>query len=301
MMRFRNEAYSDLINDLLFDAFYTDRTNRGVIASIRQFAEVIVRKILDLPEAEKVTLGDKGVVEKLKQVSGDNQLLMSSINNIRTIGNKCTHTQETGQITDQDVQECKDNLLNLYASVFTIYFKKYEFGTNSAVMSAFSILPPIIRYICLNEIYQRNKSNLSVIDKLSLVLLKAFDKEQAIRWLEDKKDELSNLLPYTEDAIEKCRNEFGDEIAQSLIKNAPKNMFVLCASRIIEVDETIIRNGLLYNNFEQAKDLYLKDGILEGSSDEIAEFNSLMEFVYLGRKKEHNPRMSNIDSYVSIK
>lgn len=78
-------------------------------------------------------------------------------------------------------------------------------------------------------------------------------------------------------------------------------MFVLCESRIIEIEETIRRNGLLYNNFEQAKDLYLKYGILEGSSDEITEFNSLMEFVYLGRKKEHNPRMSNIDSYVSIK
>jgi hypothetical protein len=300
-MRFRNEAYSDLVNDLLFDAFYTDRTNRGVIASIRQFAEVFVRKILNLPEAEKVTLGDKGVVEKLKQVSGDNQLLMSSINNIRIIGNKCTHTQETGQITDQDVQGCKDSLLNVYASLFVIYFKKYEFGTNSAVMSVFSILPPIIRYICLNELYQRNKSNLSVIDKLSLVLLKAFDKDQAMNWLEDKKDELSSLLPYTDDAIERYRNEFGEEVAQSLIKNSPENMFVLCESRIIEVEETIKRNGLFYNNFEQAKDLYLKDGIIEGGGDEIVEFNSLMEFVYLGRKKEQNPRMSNIDSYISIK
>ena len=300
-MSFRNEAYSDLIDDVLFDAFYTDRSNRGVIASIRQFAEVIVRKILDLPESEKVTLGDRVVLEKLRQASGNNQILMSSINNIRIIGNKCTHTQEIGPITDQDVLDCKDNLLNLYASLFLIYFKKYEFGTNTEVVSAFSILPPIIRYICLNELYQHKKSNLSVIDKLSLVLLKAFDKEQAVRWVEERKEELSNVLPYTEEAIEKHRKEIGNEFAQSLIENAPASMYVVCMDRILEVDEIIRKNGLLYNNFEQAKGLYLTKGVLKGESDEVVDFNSLMAFVYLGRIDEGNPKVANIDSYTIIK
>ncbi|MEQ4311739.1 hypothetical protein ABNM01_02400 [Pseudomonas syringae] len=300
-MSFRNEAYSDLIDDVLFDAFYTDRSNRGVIASIRQFAEVIVRKILDFPESEKVTLGDRVVLEKLRQASGDNQTLMSSINNIRIIGNKCTHTQETGPITDQDVLDCKDNLLSLYASLFVIYFKKYEFGTNSEVMNAFSILPPVIRYMCLNELYQHNKSNLSLIDKLSLVLLKAFDKEQAVRWVEERKEELSNVLPYTEEAIEKYKKEVGNDFAQSIIENAPASMYVVCMDRIIEVDEIIRKNGLLYNNFEQAKGLYLTKGVLKGSSDEVVDFNSLMAFVYLGRIDEGNPKVASIDSYTIIK
>lgn len=67
-MKFRNEVYSELVSDLILDTFYIERHNRGKVASIMQYTEVIVRKILDLPESEKVTLGDRGVVIKLKKI-----------------------------------------------------------------------------------------------------------------------------------------------------------------------------------------------------------------------------------------
>lgn len=300
-MRFRNEAYTDLVNDLIFDAFYLDRPNRGKIASIRQYAEVVVRKILDLPENEMVTLGNRARVQQLEQVSGNNQLLMRSVDKVRLAGNKCTHTQETGQITEEDVRDCVDNLFNIYASIFVLYFQKYTFGSSNEVMSAFSILPPIIRYLVLNELYEQNPENLSVIDKLSLVLLKAFNKEQAIQWLESRKEQLVDILPYTEEAIEKIRNEIGNVAAQQMKDNAPDNMYILCTDRVNEVEQIIKRNGLLYNNFEQAKQLYLDKGILVGSTDEIVEFNSIMEFLYLGRKEEVNPNFDKVDSYTVIK
>lgn len=300
-MRFRNEAYTDLVNDLIFDAFYLDRPNRGKIASIRQYAEVVVRKILDLPENEMVTLGNRAIVQQLEQVSGNNQLLMRSVDKVRLAGNKCTHTQETGQITEEDVRDCVDNLFNIYASIFVLYFQKYTFGSSNEVMSAFSILPPIIRYLVLNELYEQNPENLSVIDKLSLVLLKAFNKEQAIQWLESRKEQLVDILPYTEEAIEKIRNEYGNNAAQQVKDNAPDNMYVLCTDRVNEVEQIIKRNGLLYNNFEQAKQLYLDKGILVGSTDEIVEFNSIMEFLYLGRKEEINPNLDKVDSYTVLK
>ncbi|MFA5670706.1 MAG: hypothetical protein WC967_15835 [Balneolaceae bacterium] len=298
LIKFRNEAYSDLVSDLILDAFYIERPNRGKVASIRQYAEVVVRKILDLPESEKVTLGDRAIVEKLKERSDNNQLLMSSVNTIRLDGNNCTHTQETGPISEQDVQNCIDCLFNMYASIFVLYFKKYKFGANNEVMSAFSILPPIVRYLTLNELYQQSPENLSIIDKLSLVLLKAFDKDQAISWIEDRKEELSQMLPYTEEAIEKIKSTYGEIVAQQVIDNAPESMYDLCVDRIIEVEEIINRNGLLYNNFEQAKQLYLEKGVLLGSGDEIQEFNSIMEFVYLGRKEEPNSNLEKLESYV---
>lgn len=300
-MKFRNEAYSDLVSDLILDAFYVERSNRGKIASIRQYAEVVVRKILDLHEDDKVTLGDKGVVDKLKKVSDNNQLLMTSVNAIRLVGNKCTHTQETGQITEDDVLDCIECLFKMYASIFVIYFKKYKFGNDNEVMSAFSILPPIIRYLALNELYKQCSENLSVIDKLSLVLLKAFDKEHAISWIEARKEKLVQTLPYTEEAIEQIKRQYGDISAQQVIDKAPDNMYVSCLDRIIEVEEKIKKNGLLYNNFEQAKQLYLEKGILVGGTDEIWEFNSIMEFVYLGRKKEENSNLENIDAYFVLK
>lgn len=81
-MKFRNEVYSELVSDLILDTFYIERPNRGKVASIRQYAEVIVRKILDSPESEKVTQGDRGVVEKRKKISNNNQMLMLSVNTI---------------------------------------------------------------------------------------------------------------------------------------------------------------------------------------------------------------------------
>lgn len=300
-MKFRNEAYSDLVSDLILDAFYVERPNRGKIASIRQYAEVVVRKILDLHEDDKVTLGDRGVVDKLKQVSDNNQLLMTSVNAIRLVGNKCTHTQETGQITEDDVLNCIDCLFKMYASIFVLYFKKYKFGNNNEVMSAFSILPPIIRYLALNELHEQFSENLSVIDKLSLVLLKAFEKEHAISWIEARKEKLVQTLPYTEEAIEQIKRQYGDIVAQQVIDNAPESMYALCTDRITEVEKIIKKNGLLYNNFEQAKQLYLEKGILAGSTDEIREFNSIMEFAYLGRKKEENSNLKNIDAYTVLK
>lgn len=193
-----------------------------------------------------------------------------------------------------------DNLFNIYACTFVIYFQKYKFGSNNEVMRAFSILPPIIRYLALNELYNQHPENLSVIDKLSLVLLKAFDKEQAIEWVESRKEKLNDMLPYTEEGIEAIRNKCGDYVAQRTIDNAPDSMFVLCTDRINEVDQIIKRNGLLYNNFEQAKQLYLDKGILDGDTEEIMEFNSMMEFLYLGRKEEENPKLDNIDSYTVL-
>lgn len=81
-MKFRNEVYSELVNDLILDTFYIERLNREKVASIMQYAEVILRKILGLPESEKVTLGDRGVVKKLKKISNNNQMLMLSVNTI---------------------------------------------------------------------------------------------------------------------------------------------------------------------------------------------------------------------------
>lgn len=42
-MKFRNEVYSELVSDLILDTFYIERPNREKVASIMQYAEVIVR------------------------------------------------------------------------------------------------------------------------------------------------------------------------------------------------------------------------------------------------------------------
>ena len=66
MNRFNNEVYEALINDLIYDSFHIeDRPFRGKIATIRQYSEIILRKIFDIPETEQVTLGKKAYNHKL--------------------------------------------------------------------------------------------------------------------------------------------------------------------------------------------------------------------------------------------
>ncbi|WP_050567166.1 hypothetical protein [Vibrio owensii] len=190
-----------------------------------------------------------------------------------------------------------DALFNLYAGLFVLYFKKYTFGSNNEVVSAFSILPPIIRYIVLDNLYNVDKTNLLVIDKLCLVLLKAFDKDNALEWINERKEDLSSTLPYTPEAIADIEVAHGKLQAELIVSNAPENMYVCCLERLEEVSQILDRQGLLYNNFEQAKPLYLEKGILDEDIPENREFNDIMEFVYLGRKVEDNENLKNQHLY----
>ena len=53
MKKFDNEKYQILAKDLMGDIFYSETSNRNKIATIRQYAEVIVRKILDINPSKK--------------------------------------------------------------------------------------------------------------------------------------------------------------------------------------------------------------------------------------------------------
>lgn len=112
---------------------------------------------------------------------------MSHIKKLRELGDKCTHTQDPSLVLDDNISTAVNMLFNLYASLFVFHFKKYKFDSSNLIVSTFSILPPIIRYIVLNNLYDDNKNNLIIIDKLCLVILKSFDKDCAIQWIEDRK------------------------------------------------------------------------------------------------------------------
>lgn len=300
-MKFKNQTYEDLVKDLINDAFYIEsRSNRGKISTVRQYSEVVIRKILDIPQGEKTTIGDYEVIKKLKTVSSNDKLLMGAVRKLQKLGNKCTHTQDPKPILDADVDSAIDALFKLYASLFVLHFKKYNFGSNNEVMNVFSILPPIIRFFVLENLYGSDKVNLQVINNLCLVLLKAFNKNDALNWLNERKCELSSILPYTPEAIAEIELARGKQFAELIIANAPANMYVCCLERLEKVALTIEKQGLLYNSFEQAKQLYLNKGILDDNNPENKEFNDIMEFVYLGRKVEINEKLNERHLYSII-
>lgn len=282
MTKFNNEAYEALVNDLINDAFYLEgASRRGTIAKIRQYTEVIVRRILELPKKTKVTLGDERIISRIGEKN--NLLLLNSIKAINKMGSKCTHTQLTREITEEDVKTVIDSLFNLYAYLLIGYFEKYKFGTNLEVVRQFSILPPIIRHITLEYLYSKYPENLMVIDKLSLALLKALNKEAAIKWIEERKEKLILTPSVAKSAEKDIIEKVGEEFARIIISTAP-NMYDLCTERINLVADDINKNGKLYNDFESAIDYYRESGSISGESSDIIEFNSIMEFLYLGRK-----------------
>ncbi|MDF2395768.1 hypothetical protein GWQ44_09490 [Pseudomonas sp. 3MA1] len=298
MANFNNMAYSDLVAELLNDAIYLkDRSKRGIISTVRQYAEVVVRRILDIDPDDQVTLGNSKMVSALKAKSNDSKLLMDAVENIRVVGNKCTHTQELGPVTEEDIDSVFDSLFDIYAYLFVEFFTVHKFGRNAAIISSFSILPPLIRYKALKSLYEADGNNISIIDKYSLSILKAVGVSEAKEWVLERKKELLEVPAYTVEGIEDIRRKFGDLIADQSMRNAP-NMYDCCMGRLCEVDSTISKNGVLYNDFESAMGLFSAKGFVEGDSIEVVSFNDLMQFVYLGRRPSPNDRLDK--SYITI-
>ena len=69
MKKFDNEKYQILAKDLMGDIFYLATSNRNKIATIRRYAEVIVRKILDIDPSKKITLGANEISKKLMHLT----------------------------------------------------------------------------------------------------------------------------------------------------------------------------------------------------------------------------------------
>lgn len=254
-MSFIDDDYQKIISDIINDTFYINSSIGGKLAGIRKYSEVLIRKILDIEPNNSVTLGkipyrykEKGV-EKLGEVRF--QDLVGIVERIKPLGNAGTHTQRIEEYTEDELKSVIDALFDLLAFFFIEYFIKYPIDSNTKghVLYHFSLLPPIIRYKTL--LYHFDKSPNEVIaDKLSLAILKTFDKEHALAWLIDNKEQFTSI----EETFEKI-NLVGNNIKQ---------------------------NGKPYETFEQAKTAFLNNKI-DDRSPEIVELLSIIDFVYLGR------------------
>lgn len=283
MRNFNNETYSSLVSDLLNDIFYVERSIRGQVSTIRQYAEVFVRRILDYNQDRKVTIGDSRIISELKEKTNNNILLINAIEVIRNDGNKSTHTQYVGNPTEEDLQIVIQSLFDLYAYLFIDYFEKYVFGKNINVMHSFSLLPPIIRFIVLDNLYKNDSENVHIIDRFTLAILKAFDKEKALDWLNKREEKFSSISSLSKEVQDELKNNYSEEYCNLIIRTSP-NMYDLCLEKVASLSKKFEEEGVLYNDFESAIPYYEKDGKIDGDTLEIEAFNNLMEFVYMGRK-----------------
>ncbi|MER2174759.1 MAG: hypothetical protein ABS911_08770 [Carnobacterium sp.] len=293
MVGFKNQDFEPLLKDVINDIFYVENTsNRGKIARIRQLSEIVVRKILNFSEEEFVTLGNKNIKDELNNLSNSDIFLKNALQKININGNDGTHTQRLGSFSEEDFEDVLSAYFKLLSYHFIMYFKKYRFGSNAKVMSSFSILPPQLRFIVLNYLYTESSEEVYIIDKLSLAILKTYGEKDAVKWVEEHKNSLSEISYMCEDTIKNYIINVGTGETEKMIEYDP-SVYEICIQKIKEVNRQINENGKRYNTFEDAKSLYEEKGILKGDSLEIAEFNSIMEFLYLGRVAEENKKNNN--------
>lgn len=307
MDRFDDNEYAVLIGNLLHDTQYIDISNIGKLAGLRQQAEVLVRKILDIGSGYELMLGQvKRNSKNFAVKSGMENLgaelsnrLIEIINKIKPLGNDGTHTQRTEEFSQEEIEYVEDAILDLYALIFIKYFMDIQVNLYSSpeVLSLFSLLPPVIRYKTWNYLFEKDKNNIQVVDKLCLSIIKLFDKQKAYEWLENNSETIK-AIPYpTRNEINKYNRRHTVEVLPgtyvvkvSLDFNKYNNMYDLLLSKINDPRTSVNESGKMYRSFEEVVELYknYKKNIVPNNSEEMTILCSLMDFVYLGRIGKKN-------------
>lgn len=297
MSNFNNNEYQSLVADIIGDTFYRDISLSGKISFIRKYAEVIIRKILDINPSQAVTLGASNIQNRLERLP-NHEFIEIAVETIRGKGNQSIHTQHLEGFTPEDFDKVMDALFDMLSFLLINYFEKYDFGSRNDVLYSFSLLPPIIRYKVLMFLYKKNPNNISVIDKLVLATVKAFSIDEAIEWVEKEKHALVQMGTVTETAYNEIVEKGGVELAEIIRSSSPANMYLLCRMKILQVGDVINSRGVLYSDFESALPHYKSKGILIGDDLETKEFNDIMNFLYLGRKEKMKEISSESNPYI---
>lgn len=117
MCCFNNEVFRTLVSDLINDSFYTEQISiRGKIKTVRQYSEVIIRRILNISNDDFLTIGHRKILKRIKEKS-NNLLLLKALDKICKYGNEATHTQKTYPYNDDDLKNILDALFVLYSYV----------------------------------------------------------------------------------------------------------------------------------------------------------------------------------------
>ena len=283
---YNNNEYKNLITEFFGDIFYLPGQSYGTrVQKLRQYTEIILRRLLQYPCNKNIEIGNAYTLEKLDRAGFTEPLFRDSLEIIRSTGNERTHTKYRQVATEEEYQEILNSVFNIYGYLFYKYFKKWTFGKNREIMSAFSCLPPIIRHIALSALYDDDPGNPDIIDKLVLAKLKAFDKDTADAWTEDHKGSLLSMsVAPDSDYLKQLIAAIGEDAAVAVTAAMPESLYHSCKQKIQRV-AAALDSKPLYSDFETTKSYYERYGIVDGNSQEVAEFNDLMEFVFIGRRK----------------
>lgn len=278
-MNYNNEAYTEMIETIFQDLSIEQLSTSAKLMNIRKYTEIVVRRILKLPNEQSVMLGNIDIIQELKTRGYyTHHFFKTNYDLLRSKGNANSHTQirrengQPGSNATDEVNEALNALMNLYSFMFYKFFKDYSFK-NTQIIRAFSILPPIIRYNCLKLLHEDSPRDTLIIEKYILAMIKSFDNEFATNWIYQNQELLESIPLYDEQSLQVLSN-ISPFIASAF---SSKTVF----DKALEL--VSLPFPPLYKNLKEAKQLYLQNGILHEKTEECMEFNDLMEFVYIGR------------------
>lgn len=283
-MKYRDIEYECTVKVLIDDIYYSNASYDTKVARIRKYAEILVRRLLKYDPEKPLTLGHRNTLNKLDKNQYTEPLLRDSLKQLNSYGSESTHSQKREPANKHEYEEAIQNLLNIYAYLFVDYFKNNRFGSNPSIVSAFSLLPPIIRSIALQELYAQDPDNLLVINKLLIAIVKAEGILSARKWLEDNRSFLIKKGTGVNDDLRKSIVlQHGEEIADIIISQIPDSNMYEDGLKILESFSDFTP---LYTDFESALSYYKTHGIIAGQTKDVEDFNSLLLFVFSGRKEK---------------
>ena len=293
---FENSDYEILISDLIFDIYYSELSISSRLVLLRKMTELITRRFLNLGMGEKMELGDITSPEKnpkyktTERLNNVDKLLRkdfeSTVNKLREIGNKYSHTQNHKISNLEEWIEAENLIWDLFSYLFVQYFLKYNLSLKSDknVLSMFSQLPTDIRFRTLQKLFEiKGYDNIQLIDKYLLAMVKSKGWEEAYFWLISHRKEIQSMSYPSENEIIEYIDDF-DEDELSLPLRKFQNVFGLLSS-VLRNPKVKSVSGGIYDTFEEAVKYFYEENLetyLSATREQI-EFRELLYFCYIGR------------------
>lgn len=293
---FENSDYEILISDLIFDIYYSELSISSRLVLLRKMTELITRRFLNLGMGEKMELGDITSPEKNPKYKTTERLnnvdklfrkdFESTVNKLREIGNKYSHTQNHKISNLEEWIEAENLIWDLFSYLFVQYFLKYNLSLKSDknVLSMFSQLPTDIRFRTLQKLFEiKGYDNIQLIDKYLLAMVKSKGWEEAYFWLISHRKEIQSMSYPSENEIIEYIDDF-DEDELSLPLRKFQNVFGLLSS-VLRNPKVKSVSGGIYDTFEEAVKYFYEENLetyLSATREQI-EFRELLYFCFIGR------------------
>ena len=293
---FENSDYEILISDLIFDIYYSELSISSRLVLLRKMTELITRRFLNLGMGEKMELGDITSPEKnpkyktTERLNNVDKLLRkdfeSTVNKLREIGNKYSHTQNHKISNLEEWIEAENLIWDLFSYLFVQYFLKYNLSLKSDknVLSMFSQLPTDIRFRTLQKLFEiKGYDNIQLIDKYLLAMIKSKGWEEAYFWLISHRKEIQSMSYPSENEIIEYIDDF-DEDELSLPLRKFQNVFGLLSS-VLRNPKVKSVSGGIYDTFEESVKYFYEENLetyLSATREQI-EFRELLYFCFIGR------------------